>query len=71
MGLIPESGRFPGEGSGNQLQDSCLGNSMDREALWATVLSELPFPVTMVRCVVFSESRVWEGSFNLARVTQQ
>ena len=23
--LIPESGRFPGEGNGNQLQCSCLG----------------------------------------------
>ena len=24
--LIPESGRFPGEGNGNQLQCSCLKN---------------------------------------------
>ena len=32
------SGRSPGEGSGNQLQYSCLGNSMDRGAAWqATV----------------------------------
>ena len=30
-------GRSPGEGNGNPLQDSCLGNSMDRGALWATV----------------------------------
>ena len=30
MGSIPGSGRFPGEGNGNPLQDSCLGNSMDR-----------------------------------------
>ena len=30
VGLIPESGRSPGEGNGNPLQYSCLGNSMDR-----------------------------------------
>ena len=35
--LIPGSGRPPGEGNGNPLQYSCLGNSMDRGALWATV----------------------------------
>ena len=29
-GLIPGSGRFPGEGNGNLLQYSCLGNTMDR-----------------------------------------
>ena len=37
MGLIPGSGRFPGVGNGNPLQYSCLENSMDREAWWATV----------------------------------
>ena len=30
-GLIPASGRSPGEGNGNPLQYSCLGNPMDRE----------------------------------------
>ena len=30
--LIPESGRSPGEGNSNPLQNSCLGNSMDRGA---------------------------------------
>ena len=30
VGLIPGSGRSPGEGNGNPLQDSCLGNPMDR-----------------------------------------
>ena len=35
---IPGSGRFPGEWNGNPLQYSCLGNSTDREAWWATVL---------------------------------
>ena len=31
-GLIPGLGRFPGEGNGNPLQYSCLGNLMDRES---------------------------------------
>ena len=37
MGSIPGSGRFPGEGSGNPLQYSCLENPMDGGAWWATV----------------------------------
>ena len=37
MALVPGSGRSPGEGSGNPLQYSCLGNPMDRGAWWATV----------------------------------
>ena len=32
LGLIPGSGRFPGEGNGNPLQYSCLGNPVDRGA---------------------------------------
>ena len=36
-GSIPGSGRSPGEGNGNPLQYSCLGNLMDRGAWWATV----------------------------------
>jgi len=34
---IPGSGRFPGEGNGNPLQYSRLGNPMEREAWQATV----------------------------------
>ena len=36
-GLIPGLGRSPGEGNGNPLQYSCLGNPMDRGAWRATV----------------------------------
>ena len=36
-GSIPGWGRSPGEGNGNPLQHSCLGNPMDRGAWWATV----------------------------------
>ena len=37
MKLIPGSGRYPEEGQGNPLQYSCLENSMDRGAWWATI----------------------------------
>ena len=37
LGLIPGSGRSPGEGNGNPLQYSCLENFMDRGAQQATV----------------------------------
>ena len=36
-GLIPGSGRSPGEGNGYPLQYSCLENPKDREAWQATV----------------------------------
>ena len=36
-GLVPGSGRSPGEGNGNPLQYSCLENPMGRGAWWATV----------------------------------
>ena len=40
MGSIPGWGRLPGEGSGNSLQYSCLGNSIGRDAWrghWVTM----------------------------------
>ena len=33
----PQVGKIPGGGNGNPLQYSCLENSMDRGAWWATV----------------------------------
>ena len=40
--LIPGSRRSLGEGNGNPLQYSCLGNPMDRGAWWVSVrVSEL------------------------------
>ena len=36
-GSIPGSGRSPGGGNGNLLQQSCLGNPMDRGAQRAIV----------------------------------
>ena len=36
VGLIPGSGRSPGEGNDNPLQYSCWDNPMDREAWQVT-----------------------------------
>jgi len=36
-GSIPQLGRSPGEGNGNPLQYSCLGNPVDRGTWWSTV----------------------------------
>ena len=36
-GLVPGSGRSPGEGNGNPLQYSCLENSMDTGVWQATL----------------------------------
>ena len=38
---IPGSGRYPGDGNGYPLQYSCLENSMDRGAWWATFHGDL------------------------------
>ena len=37
VSLIPGLERTPGEGNDNTLQNSCLGNPMDRGVWWATV----------------------------------
>ena len=37
VGLLPGLGRSPGEGNGNPLQHSCLGNPMDRGTWQATI----------------------------------
>ena len=63
MGSIPGSGRCAGGGHGNPLQYSCLENSMDGGAWWATVhrvaknlvqLSDFHFT-----SVVFTKDRLW------------
>ena len=38
LGLIPGSGRSPGEGIGTQLYYSCMENSTDRGAWWASIV---------------------------------
>ena len=44
LGSIPGPGRSPGEGNGNPLQYSCLGNPMDRgawKAAWGCKESDM------------------------------
>ena len=70
VGLIPESGRSPGEGKGNLLQYSCLENPMDRGAWWAAVhgvagigqdLATKQQMLMFFSCQKYTKSRVgWE-----------
>ena len=53
VGLIPELRRSPGEGNGNPLQYSCLGNPMDRGAWQVTVHG-------------IAKSRTWLNRFSLS-----
>ena len=50
VGSIPGSGRPPGEGNGNPLQYSCLENSMDRGAWWATACEVTESDMTEHAC---------------------
>ena len=57
-GSAPGSGRSPGGGNGNSLQYSCLENSRDRGAWWATV-----YGVTRSQTRLSNEhSRTWRRS---------
>ena len=47
-GWIPESGRFPGEGSGNPLQYSCMKNPRDRGA-WQVTVHQVPKSQTLLK----------------------
>ena len=46
--LIPGLGRFPGQGHGNPLQYSCLGNHMDRGD-WQTTVHRIAKNQTRLR----------------------
>ena len=47
MASVSGLGSSPGEGSGDPLQYSCLGNPMDREDWWATVHGVTKEPDTL------------------------
>ena len=57
-GSIPGSGGSPGEGNGNPLQHSCLGNPMDRGTWRATVNGETKESDT-TECLENNSSCVW------------
>ena len=46
LGLIPGSGRSPGEGNGNSLEYSCVGNPTDRGDWWARIHEGAKVPGT-------------------------
>ena len=58
LGLIPGSGRFPGEGNGNPLQYSCLENPMVGGA-WCRLLSMGSQRVGMTERLPFSLSTIY------------
>ena len=66
-GLVPESGRSPGEGNGNPLQYSCLGNPMDRGD-WPATVHGVPKELDMTeqlnnKTTLYQEFGVtWPGS---------
>ena len=55
VGLIPGSGRSPGEGNGNPLQYSCLGNLTGRGA-WQDIVFGI-FQTRILEWVTISFSR--------------
>ena len=55
-GSIHGLGRSPGEGNGNQLQYSCLENSMDRGAWWATIYGITESDTTKQVTPIYSEN---------------
>ena len=54
-GLIPGSGRSPGEGNGNPFQYSCLENPMDRGA-WRAIVHGVTKSWTQLKCMQCSVS---------------
>ena len=54
-GLIPESGRSPGEGNDNPLQYFCLENSMDKAVCWAPIHRISQLNTTVCTRVVLME----------------
>ena len=72
LGLIPGEGRSPGEGHGNLLQYSCLGNPTDRGAWRATAhgvakswthLNDYHFHLSLSLRLAFAYIGMFDGGF--------
>ena len=63
LGSIPGSRRSPGEGNGYPLQYSCLENSMDKGAWWATVHGVAKSPIENIINAVCGQTIGWYSSF--------
>ena len=61
VGLIPGWGRPPGEGNGNPLQYSCLGNPMDRSLVGCSSWDHKELDTTE-RLTLFDTSEFRSGS---------
>ena len=62
LGLIPGSGRSPGERNDNLIQDSCLENPMGGGAWWATVYAQ---PGPWGSCYERTQELTHSGNFHL------
>ena len=62
VGSTPGSGRSPGEGNGNSLQYSCLGNPMDRRAWRATGhgIAELKMAEQLTLSFLWQTPVIWQ-----------
>ena len=58
VGSISGSGQYPRERNGNPLQHSCLGNTMDRGALHATVHQVTESDTTEHASIFFYETNI-------------
>ena len=73
VGSISWLGRSPGGGNGNPLQHSCLGNPIDRGALWVTVQRVAKTLLLLKQTFPLFSPKLWEGlqcpviSFRIAR----
>ena len=65
LGSIPGSGRSSDEGNGNLLQYSCLENSIDRGAWWATVYVVAESDTTEDSCMHVLKCKHLQGTLAL------
>ena len=66
MGLISGSGRF-GEGNGNPLQYSCLGNPMDRGS-WQGTVHGVSKSQTQLSDFIFIYQHYLTGKYSVLRI---